>query len=424
MLLQYSCSNYRSIKDTIMFSMRKAGCEPASNRTMKYNGAEIESVSVIYGANGSGKSNFISSVEFAKFMVETSIKIQPGQEIMLYPHKLSSKNEPTEFSFQFTQEGIRYAYGFSVSENEIDEEYLYYFPNNRQTKVFERKGMKVTAGNRYKHLFGVSMDVLQKNRLFLSCAANYSRADATREAFMFFSKGLVIYRVNVDKTRMNNWYEYTVSLMRENPEVKVKFLEVLRLLGTGIKDFKAEQRIFSAEEIAVQIPPPLREVILSPEIQANGLHTLETKIVYPEFETDLLTEEGTGIQKLFQMICPLLDILEKGKVIFCDELETGLHEAVVHEVIRLFYFLKPESEAQMIFTTHDTGLLSRKLFRRGQIWFTELTPERSTDLYSLAEIRNVRREENIERGYMEGRYGAVPILNRELAERLMGFTQI
>ena len=207
-------------------------------------------------------------------------------------------------------------------------------------------------------------------------------------------------------------------------EVKVKFLEVLRLLGTGIKDFKAEQRIFSAEEIAVQIPPPLREVILSPEIQANGLHTLETKIVYPEFETDLLTEEGTGIQKLFQMICPLLDILEKGKVIFCDELETGLHEAVVHEVIRLFYFLKPESEAQMIFTTHDTGLLSRKLFRRSQIWFTELTPERSTDLYSLAEIRNVRREENIERGYMEGRYGAVPILNRELAERLMGFTQI
>ena len=417
MLLQYSCSNYRSIKDAIMFSMRKAGCETALNRTMKYNRAEIESVSVIYGANGSGKSNFISSVEFVKFMAETSIKIQPGQQIMFSPHKLSHRNEPTAFNIQFTRNGVRYAYGFSVLGNAIDEEYLYYFPNNRQTKVFERKGMKITAGSRYKHLFGASMDVLKENRLFLSCAANYSRADVAREAFMFFSEELVIYRVNVDEPRMNNWYEYTVSLMRENPEVKAKFLEVLKLLGTGITDVKAEQRIFSAEEIAVKIPSPLKEVIMTPEIQSSGLRTLETKIVYPEFETDLMTEEGTGIQKLFQMICPLLDILDKGKVIFCDELETGLHEAVVHKIIDLFYFLKPDSEAQMIFTTHDTGLLSRKLFRRGQIWFTELTPNRSTDLYSLAEIRNVRREENIERGYMEGRYGAIPILNRELWER-------
>ena len=202
--------------------------------------------------------------------------------------------------------------------------------------------------------------------------------------------------------------------------MKKKFLEVLSLLGTGIIDVKAEQKIFSAEEIAEQITSPLKEMILTPEVQANGLRNFNARMVYREFETDLLTEEGTGIQKLFQMICPMLDILEKGKVIVCDELETGLHEAVVHKLIELFYYLKPESEAQMIFTTHDTGLLTGKLFRRGQIWFTELAPGRRTDLYSLAEIKGVRRDENIEHGYMSGKYGAVPILNRELQERLTG----
>ena len=420
MLLQYSCKNYRSIREEITFSMRKVSSEGVQDRIMRYNGAEIESVSVIYGANGSGKSNFISSVGFVKFLVETSIMFQPGQEIRIFPHKLSGMNEPSSFDIQFTVHGIRYAYGFSVLNGEISEEYLYYFPKNRQTKIFERKGMKVTAGSRYKYLFGVSTEVLHENRLFLSCAANYSRVEEVQEAFKFFSNGIVIYRVNVDEPRMNNWYEYTVLLMREQPEVKKKFLEVLSLLGTGIVDIKAEQKIFSAEEIAQQIPSPLREIILTPEVETNGLRNFEAKMVYPEFETDLMTEEGTGIQKLFQMICPLLDILEKGKVIFCDELETGLHEAVVHKVIELFYSMKPDSEAQMIFTTHDTSLLSKRLFRRGQIWFTELTPRRSTDLYSLAEVKNVRKDENIEHGYMSGKYGALPVLNRDVLERLIG----
>lgn len=419
MLLQYSCKNFRSIKDKITFSMRKTAGESSPHRAMKFNGVDIESISVIYGANGSGKSNFISSIEFVKYMVEMSITFQPGQAINIFPHKLSDTNEPATFSIQFTSGGIRYAYGFSVLNNKVDEEYLYYFPKMRQVKVFERKGLEVTAGSQYRQSFGVTMEVLQENRLFLSCAANYSRVEAVREAFIFFSKGLVIYRVNVDEPRMNNWYEYTVSLMERKPVVKAKFLKILNFLGTGIVDVKSEQKVFSAEEIAEQVPSPFKELILTPEVKKSGWHELKAKVVYPEFETDLLTEEGTGIQKLFQMICPLLDILENGKVMFCDEIETGLHEAVVRQIIELFYYLEPESEAQLIFSTHDTGLLSRKLFSRGQIWFTELTQGRSTDLYSLAEVRNVRQEENVERGYLQGRYGAVPMLNREILKILM-----
>ena len=84
----------------------------------------------------------------------------------------------------------------------------------------------------------------------------------------------------------------------------------------------------------------------------------------------------------------------------------------MHKIIELFYELYPDKKAQMIFTTHDTSLLDAKLFLRGQIWFTQLTKERATDLYSLAEIRHVRKDENLARGYISGKYGAIPILNQ------------
>ena len=418
MLLQYSCSNYRSIKDEICFSLRKVSSEEADKRIIRLRKDEIESVSVIYGANGSGKSNFISSVAFAKFLVETSILFQPGQKINISSHKLSSKIEPSYFAFQFSVDEKRYAYGFSVLDGVIDEEYLYSFPNNRQTKVFERKGLRIMSGNKFKTLFDMSEKVLHDNRLFLSCAANYSRAKEITDAFLFFSKELVIYHVNVDEPRTNNWYEYSMSLMSQDAQVKKNFVNILRLLGTGIIDIKAERKTLSAEEINKNIPSPIRELIFSPEIINNGYSMMDAKIVYSGFETDLMTEEGTGIQKLFQMICPMLDILNKDKVLFCDELETGLHQSVVQQIIQLFYLLMPESKAQLIFSTHDTSLLNTKLFRRGQIWFTELKPDRSTDLYSLAEIKNVRKQENLERGYIEGRYGAIPILSSEIVNVL------
>ena len=153
---------------------------------------------------------------------------------------------------------------------------------------------------------------------------------------------------------------------------------------------------------------------LVPDIEVNGLLNMKTAVMYDKFETDLMTEESTGIQKLFLMICPMLDILENGKVLLCDEIETGLHEVIVHEIIELFYALYPEKKAQFIFTTHDTSLLASKLFRRCQIWFTELTEDRGTDLYSLSEIRNVRKDENLARGYISGKYGAIPLLSSNI----------
>ena len=138
---------------------------------------------------------------------------------------------------------------------------------------------------------------------------------------------------------------------------------------------------------------------------------------YGKFKVSL-EEESSGIQKLFDILCPIIDIVREGKVLLYDELETSLHESIAKEIINLF--LNSNSGAQLIFTTHDTNLLDLDLFRRDQIWFTELKKnDRSTDLYSLSDVRNVRKDENVSRGYVLGRYGAIPILNKTLLDDLM-----
>lgn len=138
----------------------------------------------------------------------------------------------------------------------------------------------------------------------------------------------------------------------------------------------------------------------------------DAKIRYELFETNLVEEESEGINKLFEILCPIIDIVKSGKVLICDELEHGLHEAVVAKILNIFNSLSSGNQAQLFFSTHDTSLLDKDLFRRDQVWFTELDEFRATKLYSLSEIKNVRKTENIEKGYLAGKYGAIPLMNQ------------
>lgn len=414
MLLQFSCSNHRSILDPITFSMIASKDVTASTRLKAFGGNEVLRIAAIYGPNGSGKSNFINAISFAKAIIKNSLNIQPGIKLNQTPHKLAEDDIASTYDFQFVCEGIRYVYGFSIVKGLIDEEYLYYFPKKRKLKIFERKGLKITPGNKYKGVFTLSEDALKDNRLFLTCAANYSKIKELERAFLFFTQDIIIYKTNIDAPRMHNWYEYSIELMEKNPKVKRAFVEMLKALGTGIVDVKTKIEDIDTEDFSKQLPEPLRNLFLSTDIPQKRMKNFEAKVVYEKFETDIVTEESTGIQKLFQIVCPILDILANGKVLIFDEIETGLHETVVHKMIEFFYNSVPDKFAQLIFSTHDTSLMDPDLFRRDQIWFTQLKPEiRSTDLYSLVEIRNVRKNENLAKGYINGKYDAIPVLNND-----------
>lgn len=410
MLLEFKCSNHKSIKDKVSFSMI-AGSDNTSEELLKeFGNFRILRSAIIYGANGSGKSNFINALSFMCELVNSSINYQPGQEVFQACHKLSTMETPSEYSIQFVRNDIRYAYGFSVKKNVISDEYLYYFPKGRQVKIFERKEMELKPGDRYKNAFDVSISILKNNRLFLSCAANYSNVKEVEEAFLFFNKDIVVYNPEI-----NNWTEYSIELMQKNDMIKKAFVDILQALGTGIKDVKVKLEKVKLADLPqeLQIPDALKTLIGSQE----G-NRIEAKVVYDQFEVDLMSEESAGVKRLFQMICSIIDILNQGKILICDELENSLHESVIFQIVQLFQHYGKDKFAQLIFSTHDTSLLDSDLFRRDQVWFTQLNEERATDLYSLVEIKNVRKTENLKKGYVSGKYGAIPMLNRKFFQEL------
>lgn len=410
MLLEFKCSNHKSIKEEVKFSMIAGSDNTSEDLLKEFGNVKVLRSAIIYGANGSGKSNFISALLFVRDLVSNSINHQPGQGVFQSRHKLSSEEMPSEYSVQFVKNDIRYAYGFSVKKNLIQDEYMYYFPRGRQVKIFERKGMEIMPGDRYKSVFDVSMSILKENRLFLSCAANYSNVKEIEEAFMFFNTDMVVYNPEI-----NNWTEYSIELMQNNDAARKTFVNVLQALGTGAKDVKVKLEKVKISDLQKELPLP---DVLKGLLGTQEGNRIEAKIVYDQFEVDLMTEESAGVRRLFQMICPITDILNTGKILICDELETSLHEAVIFEIVKLFQHYQKDKFAQLIFSTHDTSLLNSDLFRRDQVWFTQLNAERATDLYSLVEIRNVRKSENLEKGYISGKYGAIPVLNKTFFHEL------
>ena len=409
MLLEFSCSNHRSIRDEILFSAIAGSDKTHAENIEKAADVEVLKSSVIYGANGSGKSNFIDAIAFVKNLVSNSINHQPGQGILQVPHKLEGYERKSNYKIQFVVDGIRYAFGFSLRNMLVVEEYLYYFPNGRQTKIFERDGEEYSAGRNFRNRFNSCKDVLKPNRLMLSCAANFSSVDEVTAAYRFFNEELVIY----NSGNQENWMNYSLHQINASEKVKATVLKFLNALGTGIKDIYVD---IKKEDLDVSHLPPFlsdefKKILLQEKIDA-----ISAKVLYEGFETDLISEESTGIKKLFGILCPFIDIIANGKVLVCDELESNLHESLLFGLVKQFVNTRGSKPAQLIFTTHETGLLNLDLFRRDQIWFTEnKSADRSTDLFSLTEIRNVRKDENFGKGYIAGKYGAIPMLNLNFA---------
>lgn len=409
MLLEFSCANHKSIREEIVFSALAGSDTTYEEKTQQFEGHRILKSAVIYGANGSGKSNFIDAVNFVKMLVINSINYQPGQGMRQLPHKLEGFEKESVYRIQFVTKNARYVFGFSLKNMLVTEEYLYFFLNGRQAKIFERDDKDFTTGSKFRGKLSTCKDVLKPNRLLLSCAANFSSVKEIEDAYKFFSDEMVIYSSN----NQDNWMQYSLYQINTNEEVKQSVIRFMQNLGIGLRDIEVtiDQKKVEADELPPFLDSKFKNIILQ-----GNVDSITAKVIYDGFEIDLMQEESTGVKKLFSLFCPLLDIIMNGKVLLCDELEAGLHESLVFELVRLFMEWESDNFPQIFFTTHETGLLNMDLFRRDQIWFTEMRLEdRSTELYSLAEIKNIRKDENFGKGYISGKYGGIPMLNVDFA---------
>lgn len=417
MLIQFTVENFLSIRDRVYLSLEPSrDSEHPENLISKGDYNALSSVA-IYGANASGKTSLFKAITIALIIIRNSNNIQVTDRLPVVPFKFDpeSRNKPTAFEFTFiAKDRKKYIYGFSATAEKIAEEYLYCYNSAKPTLIFDLKEDEEPKYNRaYKAKLESAYQMNTPNKLFLATATAWN-AECTKIPFEWLAESIDTFTeimdlsgVAMDKYRTDEDHQYidfTKNLLKQ-ADINISNIEVDAKEVVGGASFPIQ--------IMVQgemIPPPNGKRY---EVEITTGHTVEMDGARHEYSLSL-QEESLGTQLLFFYGPLLKDAFESGKTLILDEIDKSMHPSLVKFIMNLFR--SPDinkSGAQLIVTTHETGILTLDMFRRDQIYFTEKDSKTGvTDLYSLDEF-SVRKTENIEKGYLMGRYGAIPFLQNE-----------
>ena len=419
MLIQFSVKNFMSFKEKAVLALNPSTDSEHLENINEENGYKASNLIAIYGANASGKSSLFKAMTVALIFIKNSNTIQVNQPIFgIVPFKFDNETllAPSEFEFIFVAEdGNRYVYGFSADNMKVHEEYLYKYSSQRPTLIFERK----EENYEFKSQKGVLEPLIRfntPNKLFLATATNWN-TESTTIPYKWLAEYMTTF------TDAQNIANISLELYRgTNRDAYVDFTErLLQVADINISKIKINVR-------KAKINPAL--AMQAPQMIVNGQAVMAQEVEQMIVRTEHIigeggnatnyildmSEESLGTNQLFILGPFLKDVFEKGMTIFIDEIDKSLHTFIVRHLINMFRDREiNKAGAQLIFTTHDTSLLSLSTFRRDQVYFTEKSNKNGiSDLYSLDELP-VRKTDNIEKGYLLGRYGAIPyILGEEL----------
>ncbi|MBL6987626.1 MAG: AAA family ATPase [Methylobacter sp.] len=418
MIIEFSVKNFRSIKEQQTLSLVKGkGDEMAEMNSFTpdaKSSVPLLHSCAIYGANASGKSNIIKAIDtMRKIVIGSARDTQRGDDLPVEPFLFSeeSKNQPTEFEIFFIAKGVRYQYGFSLTQKRIHEEWLFAYPEGRSQCWLSRVFIAETQSYDWKpcpYLKGrkkLWQEATRSNALFLSTAIHLN-SEQLRPIYDWFTDFFhVIPNAHVH-------HGFTASLCKKD-EYKQKVMRFLKSADLDIQDFIMESAVLDREKVKfpADIPDALKDKLLEELkdeiVNIKTVHRSDQgQVVYLDMD-----DESDGTQKLFAFAGPIIDVLENGYVLFVDELHNHLHPKMVFFLVALFHNPKTNPKnAQLIFTTHETSILNQEIFRRDQIWFCEKDDNQCTVLYPLSDFSPRKGAENLERNYLAGRYGALPYI--------------
>lgn len=366
----------------------------------------------IYGANASGKSNLAEALTFMRwFMVNSSKETQSTDEIGVENFKLSTETEaaPSFFEIVFLLNQQKFKYGFEATVDRVVSEWLFYVPKTRETPLFKRSLEKIISSKKYG-ADGIQQRT-RRNALFLSVSAQFN-VEIAEEILDWATDQLKVVSGLDDR----GYKGYTVDCLVKN-ENRKEILQLLKKLDLGISQVEVEQSELTADFFPDDMPDELRKMI----IKGSGGKVTSIQTVHQKFDEkgnyvsdelfSLESQESEGTQKVFALAGPLVDALNYGKAVVIDEFDARFHPLISCAIVSLFNSsVSNPNNAQLIFMTHDTNLLSNRIFRKDQIWFTEKDRYGATTLYSLVEYKGVRSDASYENDYIKGRYGAIPYI--------------
>lgn len=393
MILEFYVSNYLSIKDGLKISFVATSLKDSLSESndmiaLSDTGLMLLRSAVIYGANASGKSNVLKAMAFYRHFITDSFKnSQAGEAIDVENFRLNATSiyEPTTMEATFIVGDFIYRYGFEVDSKVVRSEWLYQRTNKKRAKeieIFYRTEEETSVHQKSPLLLElVNKRMVRDNALLLSAAAQFNEPKAVN-ILQWMNDIRVIFGNEEEKL----WNQAIKSLDDEN--LRLRITNFAQYADLGIDSIvKIDNRIVSNHR----------------QFDDEGRETNNVAFSFSGNESE-------GTIKYFSLSYPIIDTLDNGKLLIIDELDSKLHPLLVRKIISLFNSAKTNPKgAQLLFTTHDTFLLSAGMFRRDQIWFTQKDSFGATEAYSLVEYK-VRSNTLFERDYLLGKYGATPII--------------
>ena len=401
MILKIEFENFFSIRDRIRIDFRAASINTTLARELSHNVMEWKGVPVLksiglFGPNASGKSNILKAISFCCRMIFESHLNNEGVTFNFEPFKFDGwQNKPSKFLINFVCENVEYEYSFELTRERIISESLYHYPMGRRAKVFVRD-----AEGKYSFGTGVMAkpsDVVTNTsvkNLFLSRASSMNR-EIAQKLYRYFMNQFLLGLVNVnDMMVLNSFNTY-----------KKVILKALEISDTDITDIEVRKE---------QVPAPVA-IPGQPELSYKLVDVLRFKTYHrnqKEVMFDMDMEESNGTRKLFQILIRLLDVIKNKKGIIMDEFDMGLHTRLADFILDLIH---ASESSQLLFTSHNTNLIDVRRLRRDQIVFVNKTEEGTTEVYSLYDFKDFRENMDAEKGYLQGRFDAVPYVDSSVS---------
>lgn len=416
MLIEFKTRNFRSLRDEQTLSFVADSSKTMSSTHCIETGLtaapRLLRSGIIYGANASGKSTVIFALAALRNLVLTSTSLLEAAFTEQYtPFKLDrvAATAPTEFVLTTLLDSVRYEYALAYDAQRIRHEKLTVYKTNKGQEWFERTWNEHTAEydwSEFSTHFKGQKDVWRRatrpQALFLTTAAQLN-SEQLKPLFDWISTGMVI-------LPWSGLINLAPTLQRmDEPGFKERVLNFLRAADIHIADIGIDKHPGHQLEFKLENGK-------APEFVAREQMVSVVRFLHRvNGEEDVWFDgrfESAGTQKLLAYMGPLFDAIDNGKLLVIDELDSSLHPMIMRFVLELMHTPSVSKRgAQLLITTHDTSLLDTELVRRDQIWFVEKNERQVSRLYPLSDF-SPRKSEALERGYLRGRYGAVPFLSR------------
>lgn len=403
MLIEFRAANFRSLKDEQALTLEAASGSDLTDSRLRRVSTQcgpLLPAAVIYGSNASGKSNVLVALAFMCEAVVNSLEgwtAETGVPRTAFAWSGKSRDH-SMFEVTFVVEDVKYQYGFAADDQRIVEEWLFAWPDGNRQMWLERDGQRFQFGSDLAEPHPSILETTRRNCLFLSVASRAGPVQLRPVSDWFHRIFTVNIAHRLRKSRLSSAKlrpslvpDSVVRSWQEDSNVWRLSLELLKAADLGIVDIRPVQMQTS---------------------QTGDVPQLQLRHTHDEDSWLDLDEESEGTKSLIRMAPSIVQAIENGGLLLVDELESSLHPLIGAAIVKLFN--SPESNprgAQILFTTHDTRLLAASadapLLRRDQVWFAEKSPEGASTIYPLTDYQP-GQSENLESGYLQGRYGAIP----------------